>query len=76
MEGLKIEDGVSFPAGYGGIGQSVLTEALFKMKVGQSVVTTISSTLARARVSYVKNKKGYKFITRSIEGGLRIWRSE
>ncbi len=49
-----------------------------ELKVGDSfLVDTITKTSQFSSfVSYARLKTGKKFVTRAVEGGVRVWRTE
>lgn len=54
-----------------------LTEALRDLKVGQSLFTKeYSAATLGGRHSTLTRVWGYRYATRSVDGGVRVWRTE
>lgn len=72
MTDLKIEKDVPLPPRSSGDSKK---SVLWRMSVGDSVlVTDASQSVVAARAKSVANRSGYKFATRKVEGGVRVWR--
>jgi len=72
-EAIEIEKNVPIPSLKRATGVSV---AMAQMEVGDSIFCKdkTSSTLAGS-ITYSKRKTGNKFATRSVDGGVRVWRT-
>lgn len=81
VNGFKIEDGVPVPKARLTTGE--LAPTLEALQVGQSfLIPATPETIngVRSRVSYTTTTRGMalgrKFALRTVEGGVRIWRTE
>lgn len=78
MNELKIEKGVPVPSIGSGLGSMV--DTIRRMDVGDSVFEAHQEkhTMRRRQVSWVVafRREGRRAKTRSVDGGLRIWRVE
>lgn len=74
MSGYVIEDGVPVPRAKAGRNPSSLTAALRAMGVGQSVL--VADKEQRSLACYWGRLRPKKFVSRNVEGGVRIWRVE
>jgi hypothetical protein len=64
-----IEKGVPFP------GRGLLAAAVRKMEVGDSIfVANGKQTTVSGTAGSIVRQTGRKFMTRQLEGGVRIWR--
>lgn len=76
---LKIEDDIPMPTRYTLGGKSgVITEAIGKLKVGQSVLLpqfTRPAQFGGVR-AYCQGKYQIRLASRAVEGGVRVWRIE
>jgi len=69
---MKIEKGIPIPS----IQAEGLTVLLKQMEIGDSIfvpgktTTGISSTLANVRA-----KNNFRFTSRTVDGGIRVWRT-
>jgi len=54
---------------------SDITLALLGMEVGDSFVTERPSNKLSGFFVFARKKKGFRFCTRKVEGGTRIWRT-
>ncbi len=64
------------PATRNGRGRQLsdFTLALFSMEVGDSFVTERPNTKLSGFFVFARKKKGFRFCTRKVEGGTRVWR--
>jgi len=76
-----VEDGVAIPRKKGGMtnnANSGLTAALLELEVKQSRV--FSGEILRGsltgRIGNIYKTHGRSFVTRSVDGGIRVWRVE
>ncbi len=56
-----------------------ILETMSKMEIGDSFLVGTSSKYARMYLQRFKTNEiltGKKFISRTVDGGLRVWRSE
>jgi len=67
---LKIEKGVPLPTSRGG---GILT-ILRLCEVGDSILYKKTQGSAASLAKLVGSEKGWKFTTRKVDGGIRIWR--
>lgn len=69
---LKVEQGVALPPA-----PSNTRYPFAQLKVGDSFFAAADKAdSACASVSYWARKTGFKFTSRSVDGGVRIWRIE
>lgn len=73
---MRIESGVPLPKD--NMRGSELKYPFIDMEVGQSVFFEGESTRSKmqARAHQVAKRHGKKFVCRTMDGGLRIWRVE
>ncbi len=53
---------------------SDFTLALLSMEVGDSFVTDRPNSKMSGFFVFARKKKGFRFCTRKVEGGIRVWR--
>jgi hypothetical protein len=71
---MKVENGIPLPPAWGR-GKSVSWSFVAKMKVGQSFLADDrSQTRVAAKLQYWAEKLGWKFTTRKVDEGVRVWR--
>lgn len=70
---LKIEKGVPLPPKASARPRNAI---YYRMEVGDSVLVPnrVHDRVA-STVSYVAKTTGFKFATRKVEGGIRVWRT-
>ena len=69
---LTIEKGIPIP-NQGGGKHSDFGKAIREMEVGDSILSPIKQRNVHAYLRALKTKR---FVTRSVDGGLRVWRVE
>ncbi len=57
-----------------GRAMSEFTSALLSMEVGDSFLTERPSTKMSGFFVFARKKAGFRFCTRKVEGGTRVWR--
>jgi hypothetical protein len=69
----KIEDNVPLPLTFGGTASKYPFD---KLQVGQRFVVTDGKSIDSVRTSAYQagRRLGMKFATRTVDGGLRVWR--
>lgn len=74
MSEFKIENGVPIPARGGERAQ--VSGTLRQLEVDQSVLfpQDVKIHSIRPLITYIKQETGRQFISRKVEGGIRVWR--
>lgn len=57
-----------------GRAMSEFTSALLSMEVGDSFLTERPSTKLGGFFAFARKKTGFRFCSRKVEGGTRVWR--
>lgn len=74
----KIENNIPVPTKNNSVGRKAPKYPLSRMKVGDSFFSVsdkmIRNRLSAAMASFHKNNPTTRFISRMVEGGVRIWR--
>ena len=72
MEEIKIDKGIEMPAG--------VRRPMYpyrSLEIGDSfLIPGKVSGAVGGTVSYARRVTGFKFVTRTVEGGVRVWRIE
>jgi len=72
-EAIEIEKNVPMPSLQRATG---LLSAMMQMEVGDSVFVKDKTTATLSScLTYAKRKTGNKFASRTVEGGVRVWRT-
>lgn len=71
-----IEKNIPIPPPQNGKRRTGLTAAIRSMEVGDSVLVTCGSTYVSSRISGFHATSDMRFVTRSADGGMRVWRVE
>jgi len=79
MDKLIIEKNIPIPNFYKESSHAIIREKAFKMKIGDSMLLPCSKDKVlrmRGRFTQLVNRAGStrKFVSRTVEGGLRVWR--
>jgi hypothetical protein len=67
---MKIEKNIPIPPR----GHQKNTALLEKMEVGDSVL--VENRRKSVSTAQVLNRKGWKAVTRTVHGGIRVWRTQ
>jgi hypothetical protein len=71
---LEIEKGVPLPEARYGRPRSDLHITLSVMEVGDSFISPLSQEATNSAIQYFRRKTGRKFVTRKVDGKVRVWR--
>lgn len=74
VNGFVIESGIPIPPKAKGKARTGFTGAIEALKVGDSLL--ISDASKRANACTVAERLGYKVVTRAVDEGVRMWRTE
>lgn len=70
---IVIEKGIPVPQ-MKGRPKSEMTLIFEAMQPGDSFFVKMNRTKLHGQLSYMRRKNGFKFATRTIEDGVRVWR--
>ena len=73
---MKIEKGIPIPTARGNGPFGGFTDTLRKMKRGESVFFDKSNVSYARNAHAIARQAGVKVATRTVDGGLRVWRIE